>query len=167
MAAFFAMLGRLWFQESVLNDKEIILTRDGLKKLEDELERTQDVHRRESTNASAGERVRRHLGKRPEYEDAKQSKPSSKAGVLKLESIDPQRAHHRSKATSLPTPSNLGATVKVKELVSGRSHEFTIVGRPKRIQERPSLEPNLPVGAALDGPQERRNRRRHRRPAAR
>ena len=55
-----------------MNDKEIVLTRDGLKKLEDELDELKSVHRRE-----VNERIRQakefgDISENAEYEDAKQ-----------------------------------------------------------------------------------------------
>ena len=69
------------------NDKEIILTRDGLKKLEDELDELKSVHRRE-----VNERIRQakefgDISENAEYEDAKQEQAFVEGRVLKLESF--------------------------------------------------------------------------------
>ena len=70
-----------------MNDKEIVLTRDGLKKLEDELDELKTVHRRE-----VNERIRQakefgDISENAEYEDAKQEQAFVEGRVLKLESM--------------------------------------------------------------------------------
>ena len=66
-----------------MNDKEIILTRDGLKKLEDELDELKTVHRRE-----VNERIRQakefgDISENAEYEDAKQEPAFVEGRVLR------------------------------------------------------------------------------------
>jgi transcription elongation factor GreA len=46
---------------------------------------------------------------------------------------------------------HLGATVKVKELGSGRSHDFTIVGSAEADPKNARLSNESPLGAALMG----------------
>jgi transcription elongation factor GreA len=70
-----------------LNDKEIVLTRDGLKKLEDELDELKSVHRRE-----VNERIRQakefgDISENAEYEDAKQEQAFVEGRILKLEAM--------------------------------------------------------------------------------
>ena len=136
--------------ESVLSDKEIILTRDGLKKLEDELDELKTVHRRE-----VNERIRQakefgDISENAEYEDAKQEQAFVEGRVLKLESMI-RNARIIDQSDFIADAVHLGATVKVKELVSGRSHEFTIVGSAEADPKNARLSNESPGGAALMG----------------
>ena len=70
-----------------MNDKEIVLTAEGLKKLEDELDDLKTVHRKE-----VNERIRQakefgDISENAEYEDAKQEQAFVEGRVLKLEAM--------------------------------------------------------------------------------
>jgi transcription elongation factor GreA len=140
----------LVLQESVLNDKEIILTRDGLKKLEDELDELKTVHRRE-----VNERIRQakefgDISENAEYEDAKQEQAFVEGRVLKLEAMI-RNARIIDQSDFVADAVHLGATVKVKELTSNKSFEFTIVGSAEADPKNARLSNESPVGAALMG----------------
>src|SRR5471030_1971195 len=74
-------------QESGLNEKEIILTPEGLVKLEEELDDLKTVHRRE-----VNERIRQakefgDISENAEYEDAKQEQAFVEGRILKVEAM--------------------------------------------------------------------------------
>ena len=101
-------------QESVLNDKEIIFTRDGLKKLEDELDELKTVHRRE-----VNERIRQakefgDISENAEYEDAKQEQAFVEGRILKLESMIRNARIIDQSRTSSPTPSTSARSSRSK-----------------------------------------------------
>jgi transcription elongation factor GreA len=133
-----------------LNDKEIVLTRDGLKKLEDELDELKTVHRRE-----VNERIRQakefgDISENAEYEDAKQEQAFVEGRVLKLEAMI-RNARVIDASDYVADEVHLGATIKVKETSSGRSHEFTIVGSAEADPKNARLSNESPVGRALMG----------------
>ena len=133
-----------------MNDKEIILTRDGLKKLEDELDELKSVHRRE-----VNERIRQakefgDISENAEYEDAKQEQAFVEGRVLKLESMI-RNARIIDQSDFIADAVHLGATVKVKEMPAGKPHEFTIVGSAEADPKNQRLSNESPVGAALMG----------------
>jgi transcription elongation factor GreA len=145
-----ALLAVSFCRESVLNDKEIILTRDGLKKLEDELDELKSVHRRE-----VNERIRQakefgDISENAEYEDAKQEQAFVEGRILKLESMI-RNARIIDQSDFVADAVHLGATVKVKEMGSGRSHDFTIVGSAEADPKNARLSNESPLGAALMG----------------
>ena len=145
-----AFRGVSFFRESVLNDKEIILTRDGLKKLEDELDELKTVHRRE-----VNERIRQakefgDISENAEYEDAKQEQAFVEGRVLKLESMI-RNARIIDQSDFVADAVHLGASVKVKEMASGRQHDFTIVGSAEADPKNARLSNESPLGAALMG----------------
>jgi transcription elongation factor GreA len=133
-----------------LNDKEIVLTRDGLKKLEDELDELKTVHRRE-----VNERIRQakefgDISENAEYEDAKQEQAFVEGRVLKLEAMI-RNARVIDASDYVADEVHLGATIKVKEAGSGVSREFTIVGSAEADPKNARLSNESPVGRALMG----------------
>ena len=133
-----------------MNDKEIVLTRDGLKKLEDELDELKTVHRRE-----VNERIRQakefgDISENAEYEDAKQEQAFVEGRVLKLEAMI-RNARVIDASDYVADEVHLGATIKVKETSSGRSHEFTIVGSAESDPKNARLSNESPLGRALMG----------------
>jgi transcription elongation factor GreA len=133
-----------------LNDKEIILTRDGLKKLEDELDELKTVHRRE-----VNERIRQakefgDISENAEYEDAKQEQAFVEGRVLKLESMI-RNARIIDQSDYVADEVHLGAIVKVTEVSAKTSHEFTIVGSAEADPKNARLSNESPVGRALMG----------------
>jgi transcription elongation factor GreA len=138
------------FQESGLNEKEIVLTRDGLTKLEEELDELKTVHRRE-----VNERIRQakefgDISENAEYEDAKQEQAFVEGRILKLEGMI-RNARIIDQSDYVPDEVHLGATVKVKEMASGTSREFTIVGSAEADPKNARLSNESPVGMALMG----------------
>lgn len=70
-----------------MSDKEVILTQDGLKKLEDELENLKSVKRRE-----VAERIKVAIGygdisENSEYEDAKNEQAFIEGRIITLEKM--------------------------------------------------------------------------------
>jgi transcription elongation factor GreA len=130
-----------------VNDKELVLTAEGLKKLEEELDDLKTVHRRE-----VNERIRQakefgDISENAEYEDAKQEQAFVEGRILKVEAMiriidaseyDQNEVH-------------LGASVRVKDMKSGLSHEFTIVGSTEADPGNHRLSNESPLGAALIG----------------
>ena len=133
-----------------MNDKEIVLTRDGLKKLEDELDELKTVHRRE-----VNERIRQakefgDISENAEYEDAKQEQAFVEGRVLKLEAMI-RNARVIDASDYVADEVHLGATIKVKETSSGTSHEFTIVGSAESDPPNRRISNESPLGRALLG----------------
>lgn len=132
-----------------MNDKEIVLTRDGLKKLEDELDELKTVHRRE-----VNERIRQakefgDISENAEYEDAKQEQAFVEGRVLKLEAMI-RNARVIDASDYVADEVHLGATIRVKDS-AGKSHEFTIVGSAEADPKNARLSNESPVGRALMG----------------
>ncbi len=133
-----------------MNDKEIVLTRDGLTKLEEELDELKSVHRRE-----VNERIRQakefgDISENAEYEDAKQEQAFVEGRILKLEGMV-RNARVIDASDYVADEVHLGATIKVKEIGSGTSHEFTIVGSAEADPKNARLSNESPVGRALMG----------------
>jgi transcription elongation factor GreA len=142
--------GVSYSQESGLNDKEIVLTRDGLKKLEDELDELKTVHRKE-----VNERIRQakefgDISENAEYEDAKQEQAFVEGRILKLEGMI-RNARIIDQSDYVADEVHLGAIVKVVEVSAKTAHEFTIVGSAEADPKNARLSNESPLGRALMG----------------
>ena len=137
------------YGENSLNDKEQLLTAEGLAKLETELEELKTVHRRD-----VNERIRHakefgDLSENAEYEDAKQEQAFVEGRILKVEQMI-RNAKVIDASEYDQNEVHLGATVKVKS-ASGTSHEFTIVGSSEADPKTGHLSNESPMGIALIG----------------
>src|SRR5476649_1992180 len=110
-----------------MNERETLLTEDGLRKLEAELDDLKTVHRKEVNDRIRQAKEFGDISENAEYEDAKQEQAFTEGRILKLEAMI-RNARIIDQSDFVADAVHLGAMVKVKELVSGRSHEFTIVG---------------------------------------
>ena len=131
-----------------MNDKELVLTKEGLVKLEEELDDLKTVHRRE-----VNERIRQakefgDISENAEYEDAKQEQAFVEGRILKVEAMI-RNARIIDSSEYAQDEVHLGATVKVKDNKSGATHEFTIVGSAEADPVNGRLSNESPLGSAL------------------
>jgi len=133
-----------------VNDKELVLTKEGLVKLEEELDDLKTVHRRE-----VNERIRQakefgDISENAEYEDAKQEQAFVEGRILKIEGLV-RNARIIDSSEYAQDEVHLGASVKVKDAKAGASHEFTIVGSTEADPVNGRLSNESPLGSALIG----------------
>ena len=133
-----------------MNDKELVLTKEGLQKLEEELDDLKTVHRRE-----VNERIRHakefgDISENAEYEDAKQEQAFVEGRILKVEGLI-RNARIIDASEYDQSEVHLGATVRVKEIKTGLTHEFTIVGSTEADPVNQRLSNESPLGNALMG----------------
>ena len=132
-----------------MSSKETILTAEGLKKLEDELENLRSVKRHE-----VAERIKVAIGygdisENSEYDDAKNEQAFIEGRILELEQMI-------STATVIDSASNkegvvmLGSTVVVKDMEFGDEETYTIVGTTADPSKN-RISNESPVGAAILG----------------
>jgi len=125
-----------------VNDKETVLTKEGLAKLEDELEDLKTVHRRE-----VNERIRQakefgDISENAEYEDAKQEQAFVEGRIMKVEAMI--RSARIIEASDSPAD-------EVKEAKGGDAREFVIVGSTEADPTNNRLSNESPLGKALIG----------------
>ena len=133
-----------------MNEKEVVLTEEGLQKLVDELDDLKTIHRKE-----VNERIRQakefgDISENAEYEDAKQEQAFVEGRILRLEGMV-RNARIIDESDYTGDDVHLGSTVKVKELKSGVVSEFTIVGSTESDPLNSRLSNESPVGQALIG----------------
>jgi transcription elongation factor GreA len=133
-----------------LNDKEIVLTAEGLTKLEQELDELKTVHRREVNDRIRQAKEYGDLSENAEYEDAKQEQAFIEGRILKLEGMI-RNARLIDESEYASDEVHLGAIVKVKELKSSESYEFSIVGSAEADPPNRRISNESPLGRALIG----------------
>lgn len=132
------------------HDKEVILTLDGLAKLEKELELLKTVKRRE-----VAERIKQALefgdiSENSEYEDAKNEQGFIEGRILQIEKmlrnakvIDEQEVH-----ADVVT---IGSKVTLVESNGTNEMEYMIVGSAEADPEQAKISNESPVGRSVMG----------------
>ncbi|MFC5468534.1 transcription elongation factor GreA [Cohnella suwonensis] len=133
-----------------MSDKEVLLTQDGLKRLEEELENLKSVKRRE-----VAERIKVAIGygdisENSEYEDAKNEQAFIEGRVITLEKMLRNARIINHEEIDLETVS-IGSTVVVEDLEFGDSMEYTIVGTAESDPLNNKISNESPVGKAIIG----------------
>lgn len=135
-----------------MNDKEIILTQEGLKKLEDELEHLKSVKRRE-----VAERIKVAIGygdisENSEYEDAKNEQAFIEGRIITLEKMLRNARIINNDEVDLDKVS-IGITVVVEDMEFGDQMEYAIVGTAEADPFENKISNESPLGKAILGKQ--------------
>ncbi|GIP01463.1 transcription elongation factor GreA [Paenibacillus sp. FSL W8-0187] len=135
-----------------MSDKEVILTQDGLKKLEDELENLKSVKRRE-----VAERIKVAIGygdisENSEYEDAKNEQAFIEGRIITLEKML-RNARIINNDDINTDVVGVGNTVIVEDLEFGDTMQYTIVGTAESDPLNNKISNESPVGKAIIGKQ--------------
>lgn len=133
-----------------MNDKQIILTQDGLKKLEEELESLKSVKRRE-----VAERIKIAIGygdisENSEYEDAKNEQAFIEGRIITLEKMLRNARIINNDEIDVDTVS-IGSIVTVEDMEFGDTMEYAIVGTAESDPLQNKISNESPVGKAILG----------------
>ena len=130
--------------------KDVILTPEGLEKLQAELERLQTTDRREVAQRIKDAREFGDISENSEYDDAKNEQMMLEQRIAQLE--------ERLRSAQVIDPGDIstdtvqvGTTVHVKDEKTGKSQKFTIVGSAEANPSENKLSNESPVGRALLG----------------
>ncbi len=133
-----------------MKEKEVIVTVDGLKKLEQELYLLKSVRRRE-----VAERIKQAIGfgdlsENSEYEDAKNEQAFIEGRILTLEKMlrNAKVIDGENIGTEVVS---IGSKVRLKDLQEGDEIEYTIVGPVEADPARNKISNESPVGKAILG----------------
>jgi transcription elongation factor GreA len=131
-------------------EKEVILTPEGLQKLEEELEHLKSVKRRE-----VAERIKLaisygDISENSEYEDAKNEQAFVEGRILTLEKMLRNARIIQENEVDTDIVS-IGSTVRLKDLEFDEEVEYTIVGSAEADPARNKISNESPVGKALLG----------------
>jgi len=134
----------------IMSDKETILTVEGLKKLEEELEQLKTVRRREVAARIKQAIEFGDISENSEYEDAKNEQAFIEGNIMALEKKLRNARVIDANDVDVATVS-VGSTVKIEDLGSGEILEYTIVGSVEADPAKNKISNESPVGKALLG----------------
>lgn len=131
-------------------EKEVLLTENGIKKLEEELHCLKSVKRRE-----IAERIRTaiefgDITENSEYEEAKNEQAFIEGRIITLEKML-RRARIIDTSQALDDTVSVGATVLLKDVEYGDEIEYTIVGSAEADPAANKISNESPVGQAILG----------------
>ncbi len=133
-----------------MTEKETIITEEGLRKLESELEELKTVHRKEVNDRIRQAKEFGDISENAEYEDAKQEQAFIEGRIMKLEAmIRNAKIIHEGEGGADEV--HLGTTVKVRNLGSNNENEYTIVGSAESDPLNAKISNESPIGRALMG----------------
>lgn len=130
--------------------KEIILTYEGLKKLEGELENLKSVKRREIAERIKAALAFGDISENSEYDEAKNDQAYVEARIAHIENMlkNAKVIDEDDISTDLV---GLGTKVKVLDLDDNDEVEYTIVGSTEADPSEFKISNESPVGSALMG----------------
>jgi transcription elongation factor GreA len=130
--------------------KDVILTPEGLEKLQNELDDLQTNKRREVAERIKEAREFGDISENSEYDDAKNEQMMLEQRIAQLE--ERLRSAQVINASELSTDSvRVGVTVNVKDEKTGDTDKYTIVGSAEANPSEKKLSNESPVGKALIG----------------
>jgi transcription elongation factor GreA len=135
-----------------MGDKEVILTLDGLNKLEKELELLKTVRRRE-----VAERIKQALefgdiSENSEYEDAKNEQGFIEGRILSIEKmLRNAKVIDEGESQAQADVVRAGSKVLLEDINSGEEVEYMIVGSAEADPTHFRISNESPVGRSLVG----------------
>jgi transcription elongation factor GreA len=133
-----------------MSDKEVILSAEGLRKLEAKLEHLRTVKRHEVAERIRKARQFGDISENSEYEDAKNEQAFVEGEVLHLEKVL-RNAKLVDDLAIDPKVAGLWSRVKVEDLETKEVFEYTIVGSTESDPSASRISDESPVGRALMG----------------
>ncbi|SDH33019.1 transcription elongation factor GreA [Desulfosporosinus hippei] len=130
-------------------EKEVILTLEGLKKLEEELELTKTVKRREVASRIKQAIDFGDISENSEYDDAKNDQAFIEGRIITLEKML-RNARIIDELEGTDTVA-VGAKVRLKDLEFGDEEEYFIVGSAEADPGTNKISNESPVGKAVLG----------------
>ena len=130
--------------------KEILLTQEGYKKLEDELETLKTVRRREVADRIKVAISFGDLSENAEYDEAKNEQAQVEERIMKLENMIRKAVIIDESQIDLNVVT-IGSIVKVNDVEFDEEVEYTIVGSAEADPYDGKISNESPVGRALLG----------------
>ena len=131
--------------------KETILTAEGLKKLEQELENLSTVRRQEVAERLKVAISYGDISENSEYDDAKSEQAFIEGRILELEQLIKTATIIDDTASKKEGIVSLGSTVLLKDTETGEEETYTVVGTTEADPFNNRISNESPVGAAILG----------------
>jgi len=132
------------------NNEELLLTKDGLEKLEGELFHLRSVKRKEVAARIKEAISFGDITDNSEYEDAKNEQAFIEGRIITVEKML-RRARLLEKSDTAEFNVALGSTVKLINLDLNQEYEYTIVSTAEADPTEKKISNESPVGKALLG----------------
>ncbi len=136
--------------DHIENTDELLLTKDGLEKLENELSHLKTVKRKEIADRIKEAISYGDITDNAEYEDAKNEQAFIEGRIITLEKML-RRARLLEKSEDEDHHVSLGSTVKLKDMDLNDVYEYTIVSTAEADPNHKKISNESPVGKAIIG----------------
>ena len=130
--------------------KKVLLTSEGLKKLQDELDNLKNVRRKENTAALKIAKSFGDLSENSEYDEAKNEQAEIEARISEIENML-KNAEIIDDFDAADGKITIGCTVKILDVEFQEELVYTIVGSAESNPREFKISDESPVGAALIG----------------
>lgn len=130
--------------------KKVLLTSEGLKKLQDELDNLKNVRRKENTAALKVAKSFGDLSENSEYDEAKNEQAEIEARISEIENML-KNAEIIDESEIATDVASIGSKVTVKDIDDGEICEYLIVGSTEADPIKGKISDESPVGSALLG----------------
>ena len=130
--------------------KEVVLTYEGLKKMEDELEKLKSVKRREIAEKIKQAMAFGDISENSEYDEAKNEQAQVESRIVKLETMLKNAKVIDEEEVSTDKV-GIGCKVKILDIEYDEEVEYTIVGSAEANPAKGKISNESPVGMALMG----------------
>ena len=130
--------------------KKVLLTNEGLQKLQDELDNLKNVRRKENTEALKVAKSFGDLSENSEYDEAKNEQAEIEARIAEIENMlkNVEIIDEDGIGTDVVSA---GTKVNVKDLDDGEEAEYLIVGSTEADPMKGKISDESPLGSALLG----------------
>lgn len=130
--------------------KEVILTYEGLKEIEDELEMLKGSKRREVAEKIKAALAFGDISENNEYDEAKNEQAQLEIRIAKLETML-KNAHIIDEDEVRTDRVGVGCKVRISDIAAKKEMEYTIVGSTEADPGKAKISNESPVGKALIG----------------
>ncbi|HHW66198.1 MAG: transcription elongation factor GreA [Epulopiscium sp.] len=131
-------------------EKKIVLTYEGLDKLEKELQELKTIRRKEVAEKIKEARGQGDLSENAEYDAAKEEQAEIETRIVEIEKIL-RNAHVIDEDDVNVDVINLGCRVKIQDMEFDEVLDYAIVGSTEADPSEGKISNESPVGAALIG----------------
>ena len=133
-----------------MTEKQLILTRQGFRRIEEELEKLTTVRRHEVAEHIRDAKAFGTIEESAEYETAKNEQAFVEGRILELKNI--LQAARIVEDSDAPTNEvGIGSVVTVKDLEMDEQWDYTIVGSVEADPDEDRISNESPIGQALIG----------------
>ncbi|NLE25672.1 MAG: transcription elongation factor GreA [Clostridiaceae bacterium] len=133
-----------------MSKKEVLLTYEGLKKLEEELEFLKGEKRKEIADRIKQSLAFGDISENSEYDEAKNEQAQNEVRIVQLESMLKNASIIDEEEVDTKVV-NLGARVKIRDIKSKEDYDYQIVGSTEADPASNRISNESPVGSALLG----------------